>query len=75
MKKLPQLTVLLFFLAVSFYSTAQENGSYTFQILDYKGSPIQKARLIVLSDESHMASPEGLITYLGEVDYVKKNGV
>ncbi len=75
MKHLFRFVTIIFFIAASFKLAAQENGSFTFQILDYKGSPIQKARLIVLSGESHFASSEGLITYLGEEDYVKKNGV
>lgn len=75
MKKLPLLTAIIFSLFTRLNTWAQENGTFTFQIMDYKGLPIQKARLIVLSGESHMASPGGVITYLGEVDYVKKNGV
>lgn len=74
MKCLLYLTAFVSLFFIPSFSWAQENGSFTFQVLDYKGSPIQKARLIVLSDESHMASPEGIITYLGEIDYVKKNG-
>ena len=75
MKQLFSLTTIFFFIAASFKLAAQENGSFTFQIMDYKGSPITKARLIVLSGESHFASYGGVITYFGEEDYVKKNGV
>ena len=75
MKHLFRLTTVIFFIAASCELAAQENGSFSFQILDYKGSPITKARLIVLSGESHFASHEGVITYFGEEDYIKKNGV
>lgn len=75
MKKLHHFIACIFLFSISYILSAQENGSFTFQILNSVGSPISRARLIVLSDESHMASPEGLITYFGEEDYVKKNGV
>lgn len=75
MKMLPLLFTFILSLFNYFTSFAQENGSFTFQILDYKGSPIQRAKLIVLNGEEHFASAEGMITYFGEVDYVKKNGV
>lgn len=75
MKMLPLLFTFILSLFNYFSSFAQENGSFTFQILDYKGSPIQRAKLIVLNGEEHFAGPEGMITYFGEVDYVKKNGV
>lgn len=75
MKMLPLLFTFILSLFNYFTSFAQENGSFTFQILDYKGSPIQRAKLIVLNGEEHFAGPEGMITYFGEVDYVKKNGV
>lgn len=75
MKYFIRFAIIIFFITESFELEAQENGSFSFQILDYKGSPVAKARLIVLNGESHFASPEGIITYFGEVDYVKKNGV
>ena len=75
MKSLPLLSAFIFSFFNYYSSFAQENGSFTFQILDYKGSPIQRAKLIVLNGEEHFAGPEGMITYFGEVDYVKKNGV
>jgi hypothetical protein len=74
MKKWPLLSAIIFSLFACCSAWAQEDGTFTFQIQDYKGSAIQKARLIVLSGESHMASPGGVITYLGEINYVKKNG-
>jgi hypothetical protein len=75
MKQLLPFTLLSFLLVAFLSATAQENGSFTFQILDFKGSPVKKARLIVMNGESHFASYNGTITYFGEEDYVKKNGV
>lgn len=75
MKHYFKLAATFFLSAVCVSSSAQENGSFTFQILNSVGAPIQRAKLIVLNGEEHWASAEGIITYLGEVDYVKKNGV
>lgn len=74
MKQLFRLSTIFFFIAASFGLAAQENGPFTFQILDYKGSPITDARFIVPSGQEHRPNEEGIIVYYGEDDYLKKTG-
>lgn len=75
MKNWPRLSTFMLTLFTCCCIHAQQNGSFTFQVLNYKGEAIPQARLIVLSGENHFTSTGGMITYFGEEDYVKKNGV
>jgi hypothetical protein len=55
-------------------ASAQTSGTFTFQVVDFKGQPIGNAYLIVLNGEQHFTDASGFLVYTGEKNYTTKGG-
>lgn len=73
MRNLIQLTTIALSLLAGAFSSAQDAGTFTFRVVNFKGEAIANAYFIVLNGEQHYADASGFLVYTGEVNYIIKD--